>query len=499
MKEINVGFIGLGRISDMHFPGYQTVENARVLAVCDVNEDLAKQRAKEYGIDRYYTDYREMLADPDIQAVEILTPHHLHEPMVLAAAEAGKHIALQKPMANSLESADRMLDAVKKAGVVFRVSDNYVFYPPVIKAREMIEAGAIGEPSNLSIKLISGGLGGWTIPPGSWEWRVRETREGRGLQTFDHGHHLWTTAWFLLGEMERVTSWIDSADGIVDCPAVMMWRYRDGVKYGICEYAYAVNLNVPSKYYANDEWIQVIGSNGIIMIHRCTGNLLEGPVLSYFDGNKWEHFDDLACDWAEGFKGATRNYIAAIRGEEPPLLNGDQARQILRSSLAISKSSIERREVYVDELDASWPRLYTWQKIRKEKAARGEKKGIMARLGLGGKDAKYAGQAFDLTKALLDRFNADAVSGWSAEIGLVLMPEGDAGEKKFHLSIRDGQTELHENSLPEKPVLVIRVPAGTWAAILMKKKRLETAFLQGRLKLEGQAEQGLKLRQAFGI
>jgi putative sterol carrier protein len=158
-----------------------------------------------------------------------------------------------------------------------------------------------------------------------------------------------------------------------------------------------------------------------------------------------------------------------------------------------------RREVYVDELDASWPWLYTRRRIRKEKADQGEKKGILARLGLGSKDAQYAGQAIYLTKALLDRFDADAVSGWSAEIGLVLLPDGDVNEKRLHLSIQNGQTELHENSLPEQPILTIRVPAGTWAAILLKKKRLETAFLQGRLKLEGQAEQGLKLRQAFGI
>jgi predicted dehydrogenase/putative sterol carrier protein len=496
---IGVGFIGLGRIADMHFPGYSDIDNAGVVAVCDINEALCQQRMKEYGIQRYYTDYLKMLADPDIQAVEILSPHHLHEPMVLAAAEAGKHIALQKPMANTLESADRMLEAVKKAGVVFRVSDNYVYYPPVIKAREMIDAGVIGEPSNLSIKLISGGTGGWEISPDTWAWRVKETREGRGLQTFDHGHHLWTTAWYLLGEMERVTSWIDSADGVVDCPAVMMWRYRDGVKYGICEYSYSMDMKLPSKYYSNDEWFQVVGSKGIILIHRCTGNLLEGPVLSLYDGEKWEHFEDPDCDWGDGFKGATRNFISAIRGEEPPLLSGEQARQILRSTIAISKSSRVRREVYVDELDASWPWYYTWKKIRQEKAAQGEKKGILALLGLGGKDAKYAGQAIDLTKALLDRFDADAVSGWSSEIGLVLLPEGDVEETKFHLSIQDGQTELHENLLPENPDLVVKVPAGTWAAILLKKKRLETAFLTGRLKLEGQADQGLKLRQAFGI
>jgi hypothetical protein len=76
---------------------------------------------------------------------------------------------------------------------------------------------------------------------------MAEKAAGRGLQTFDHGHHLWAAAWYLLGEIDRVTGWIDSADGLIDSPAAIIWKYKEGITYGMCEYAHASDMNIPSK------------------------------------------------------------------------------------------------------------------------------------------------------------------------------------------------------------------------------------------------------------
>ncbi|MDE3116957.1 MAG: Gfo/Idh/MocA family oxidoreductase, partial [Pseudomonadota bacterium] len=260
MDTINVGIIGCGRISDLHQAGYVGCGSARIHAVCDTNRTLAEQKQKAWGASKSYTDYRELLADRDVDAVEILSPQPLHEEMVIAAAKAGKHVALQKPMTVSLNSADRMLAAVREQKILFQVSDNFLFYPPIVLAKKLIAEGAIGTPTNLRIKMISGGHGGWEVPASAWAWRAAENAQGRGFQTFDHGHHLWAVAWYLLGRVERVTSWIDSLDGIIDSPAVIMWKYRDGVKYGTCEFAHAPELHIPSKYYANDEWFEITGT-----------------------------------------------------------------------------------------------------------------------------------------------------------------------------------------------------------------------------------------------
>ena len=499
MEKINVGIIGCGRISDLHYPGYRNNKKARIFAVCDTSKDIAIQKKNQWKADKYYTDYRYMLQDPEVDAVEILTPHHLHEEMAINAAGAGKHVAVQKPMTISLESADRMLRSAKEAGIVFKVTDNYLFYPPIVMAKKMIENGDIGTPTNLRIKLIAGGSGGWKIPPSAWEWRIKENAEGRGIQTFDHGHHLWATAWLLLGDIERVVSWIDSVDGIVDSPAVIMWKHEEGTRYGMCEYLFAPDMHIPSKYYSNDEWIEISGTRGILLINRCTGNIRADPPVSIFTGKKWKHYSNIPSDWSEGFKGATRNFINAIRGEEEPLLTGEQGREILRFNLAIQKSSRTRREVYLGEMDARVPLLYSWRKIRKQRKGLPGIQNLLSLFGLGSKASRYASQARSLTMELIDRFNPDAARDWESVIGLNLLPEKNVPELKFAITIKRGTATLEEGSLPEKAVLILRIPAGTWAAILLGKEEIEKAFMEGRIIIEGDAEEALKLRSAFGL
>jgi len=499
MEKLNVGIIGCGRISDLHYPGYADNPGARLYAVCDTRPETAQARKKEWQAEKAYTDYREMLKDTHLDAVEILTPQTLHESMAIDAARAGKHIAMQKPMTIDLASADRMLAAVQKTGVLFRVTDNYLFYPPIAAAKKMIDQGEIGTPANLRMKLISGGSGGWEVPPESWQWRLAEKEAGRGMQTFDHGHHLWATAWFLLGGIERVTAWIDSIDGIIDSPAVIMWKYKDGIRYGQCEYAHAAEMTIPSRYYANDEWIEITGSHGMILINRCTGKLKEGPALSVFKDGKWRHYPDIEADWGQGFVGATRNFVAALRGEARPLLTGRQGREILKVSLAIARSAQLRREVYVDELDAAFPCLYSLRRIRQDKKKNRPGKGLLERIGLASDDSRYAGRALELTEALTTRFDPAAAGEWEADIGLFLAGDGNVPDTPFSVAIRQGHVTMEKGRLPDNAQLTLRLPAGTWAAILLGKKRIETALIQRKLKLEGKAELGLKLRSVFKI
>ena len=366
MGKIQVGFIGCGRISGLHARGYAQNPDAEIAAVNDSNIAVAEKMGQEWGARKIYDDYRKMLDDPDIDAVEILTPQKFHEQMVVDAASAGKHILVQKPMTTDLASADRMIQAANAGGKVYKVIENYIFYPPIVFAKQLIERGEIGAPINMRIKFISGSSGGWDVPEESWAWRMEENAAGRGMQTFDHGHHMWSIAWFFMGEIERVCAWIDSYNNIVDCPSIIMWKYKGGKQYGVCDYTHAYEMHVPSEYYANDEWIEISGSEGIILINRCVGKINTGPVVSVFKGRAWEHYDHLDSDWAAGFVGSTRNFIAALKQEETPLLSGEQARKILAFALAIQKSSQERREVYIDELDSPAGAEYSRKKIAED-------------------------------------------------------------------------------------------------------------------------------------
>lgn len=99
----------------------------------------------------------------------------------------------------------------------------------------------------------------------------------------------------------------------------------------------------------------------------------------------------------------------------------------------------------------------------------------------------------------MSRFDPAAAAGWDTVIGLRLTADGEVGEQRFGLVVRDGTAELFEGTVPEDAVLVVTVPAGTWAAVLLKRKKLELALVQGRLKLQGRAEEGLRLREVFGL
>jgi len=498
MASIQVGIIGCGRISDLHVPGYQAVD-ARIAAVCDTDEACAQRRREEWGVQKLFTDYRDVLADPEIDAVEILTPQPLHEKMVLDAARSGKHIALQKPMATDLAAADRMLAAARDAGIVFRVTDNYLHYPPIVRARQMIQDGLVGTPISIRIKMISGGAGGWEIPPQAWAWRMQEKAAGRGMQTVDHGHHLWATAWYLLGSVERVSAWIDSVDGVIDSPSVIMWKYKETARYGMCEFVHAADLTIPSNYYANDEWIEVTGSRGIIMIRRCTGKLQAGPGLRLFTSGGWRHYEDLDTDWQAGFSGATHNFINAINGQEAPLLDGPQGREILAFALAVGRSAQKRRTVYLAEMDKRFPDRYARRQKKRELRQQQAHPGLLARLGFGRKDAAYAFQALELTESLVERYDPEVAPGWEVAVDLHLLPQGDCPETTYHLAIQNGKVALTTGGGASKPTMTLTVPAGTWAAILLGKRRMETAFLQGHLKVSGKAEEGLRLKATFGM
>ena len=181
MSKLRVGFIGAGAITDLHYLGYKDNPKAELHAICDVDEALLRRRASDWQIGKTYTDYRQLLADPDVDAVEVITPHHLHAEMGIAALEAGKNVSVQKPMAITVAECDALIEAAQRAGKLMRVFENFRFYPPLMKAKELLDAGAIGEPLSIRIKCVQGTSGeGWEIPYRRWVWRFDPAQGGGG-------------------------------------------------------------------------------------------------------------------------------------------------------------------------------------------------------------------------------------------------------------------------------------------------------------------------------
>src|SRR2546427_9951697 len=121
-------------------------EESEVVAVASPTKGHAAGFAQRHGIPRAYTDYRELLRDPDVEMISITAPNRLHAQITIDAAKAGKHVVCEKPLCLTIEEADAMIDACRKAGVLLLYAEELLFAPKYVKAKQMADEGACGRP-----------------------------------------------------------------------------------------------------------------------------------------------------------------------------------------------------------------------------------------------------------------------------------------------------------------------------------------------------------------
>jgi predicted dehydrogenase len=358
MTPIRVAIVGCGRISDLHQMGYRGRQDARITAVCDTNKAHARHKAKQWEVDKIYTDYHQVLEDKEIDLVELLTPHHLHCLMTMEACQAGKHVSVQKPMALSSAEADQMIFAADKAGVILRVYENFVYYAPAIRARQMIEAGEIGAITAIRLHVSTGTAdSSWNVPLSAWLWRFNEKQCGGGPLVFDHGYHLFSIAYFLGGPVERVYAWIDKtpvsqAGGLVsiDAPAVIMFKYKAPRRYGVLDIEHTPKMRINSMYYADDDRIEIIGEKGILFINRYTARTVDLPELMLYKDGKTTPIPVEGVEWHDSFIAATQDCIDRLKTGNQPKLDGPTGKAVLQFSLAALESARTGKEIQPDKV-----------------------------------------------------------------------------------------------------------------------------------------------------
>ena len=179
--SVRIGLLGAGFMGSTHAAAYSRIAGARLVAIGDANVALADNLAAQYGARAYYS-IDSLLADPDVEAVDVCLPTFLHEQCVLGAARQGKHVFCEKPVALSLEQVDRMLAAVEAAGVMSMVGQVIRFWPEYVAIRDLFRRGDLGEVRAIHALRLS--------PPPAWgNWFKDPARSGGAVLDL-HVHDL---------------------------------------------------------------------------------------------------------------------------------------------------------------------------------------------------------------------------------------------------------------------------------------------------------------------
>jgi predicted dehydrogenase len=350
MTRIGLGVVGAGNVADLNVAGYLDHPACDVVAVCDVDRDLATAAAARWGARRVYTDLDDLLADPDVDAVEVLTPTHLHHDHVVDSLAAGKHVSVQKPVANSVDDALDMEKAAADAGRTLRISECFLHYPPLELAKALIADGAVGRPTGVRLKTVVGQTDSAFqigLRPEGYGWRLDARSPGGHL--FDDMVHKYATAlWLFDQDIVSVQAVVRRRDFFFE-PGAAIFEYEDPGLVGMMDVHYAPEMWLRSDYYGADEFFEIQGDEGMLWVTRATGRMLDlAPVVLYRGRDNdiaVTEFADVDADWATGFARSSAHFVDSLLAGTPAAMTAAQAAKVLQLCFAVYAASERRRPV----------------------------------------------------------------------------------------------------------------------------------------------------------
>ncbi|MBF6557173.1 MAG: Gfo/Idh/MocA family oxidoreductase [Acidimicrobiales bacterium] len=361
-----IGIVGAGNIASLNVHGYLSDPRCDVVAVCDPVEGRAAAAAAEWGAPKAFTDLGAMLADPDIDAVEILTPTHLHHEHALAAVAAGKHVSCQKPLANSVADARAMATAAEAAGVILRVSECYRHYPPLERARQLIAEGAIGRPTHIRLRTVVGQTHSdfqAGLEADGYVWRMNAHSPGGHL--FDDMIHKYAVAlWLVDRDIVSVQAVVRRRDHFFE-PCAALFEYDDPRLLGTMEVSYAPSMWLRSSFYGADEFFEIQGDEGFLWVTRCTGEMLDlSPIVLYQGGKDNQTtttFSDVPSAWDLGFDRSAFHFIDALVDGVPAEMSAEDATKALQLCFAVyqagnTSAAVDPRTIEDKVVPDGWPR-----------------------------------------------------------------------------------------------------------------------------------------------
>mgnify|MGYP001158541438 FL=1 len=297
-RKIKVGIVGLGLVANSHIEGYENNPKVELLAVCDTDEERAKNIARRHNIPLVFGSFISML-ESDIDAVSITTPTYLHAEMTMLALQYGKHVNCEKPFCINVGEGQKVINEAKARNLVLAVDESYIFTSSFLKARKLIEQDLIGEPMQMRQRLgpMVRKLTDQSemVLPNNRDWRVDGDKSGGGDYPwlFDISVHFFAIAEHLmLGETIQEVFSVSSSEmplnskmKLTDDPytlssndiPLITWKYRTPYKQGVWMRAEPLN----GKYdFMQGFSVSIFGSKGMLEI------LGEGGANLLHDGKQ---------------------------------------------------------------------------------------------------------------------------------------------------------------------------------------------------------------------
>lgn len=328
MKTLRWGILGCAAIADRAvIPAILASETGQLMGIASRDEAKAKNKAEQFNIPKHYGSYEALLADPDIDAVYIPLPNHLHKQWTLAAAQAGKHILCEKPLALNAEEAQEMVDACKEAGVHLAEAFMYRHHPRIARAKEILASGEIGD-----LRAIRGCF---TFNGAANKNDIRFVKEWGGGSLFDVGCYPLSAARLIMGvEPEAVTvhALFSPEHGDVDMMAS-----------GLVEFPGNVALSFDCGMWATyRNELEIIGTEGTIVLTPSFLPPADQDGLTIHVGNQIRKEDAygtnayvIQCD----------QFARTVWGEEAPAFSAQDAVSNMRLLDACVASARARARV----------------------------------------------------------------------------------------------------------------------------------------------------------
>ncbi|MEW5958950.1 MAG: Gfo/Idh/MocA family oxidoreductase [Chloroflexota bacterium] len=381
MKKLNIALVGYGGIGRVHLMGYRSLpfhyglpaDTIKIVGVATSRPETAAKAAAEIGCEISTADYHDLLARDDVDVIDCCTPNYKHEEIVLAAAEAGKHIYCEKPLANNVAEARRMVEAVAQAGVKGQMTFNFRFLPAISRARQLIEAGFLGRFFSFRGRYYRAS---YVDPDRPLSWKLRAATSGTGALG-DIGVHILDLIYYLLGDFASVQAILETI--IKDRPVAAGAIERGPVDVDDLAFLHLrlangalglVEISRLGTGTTNDLQIELYGDKGALRFNSTDPNWLEvydmrdpeqplGGMRGFRKLETVQHYQgQKAPDWTmppsfvRSHAECQYQFLRAISDDLPPspsLVDGLRVQEVMEAAV---RSSAESRWVTVDEVRA---------------------------------------------------------------------------------------------------------------------------------------------------